>query len=96
MLALRRSGDRVLVTVRVSPRSSSNGIGGERDGALVVRVTAAPADGRANEAVLRVLAGALGLAPSRIGLVRGATARTKVLSLPSGTEASLRALAGPQ
>ena len=93
MLALRRSGDRVLVTVRVGPRASSNAVGGEREGALLVRVTAAPADGKANAAVLGLLAKALGVPPSQVQLVRGTTARTKVLSLPAGTEAALRRMA---
>lgn len=58
-----------------------------------MRVTAAPADGKANLAVVRVLAKALGLPPSEVLLVRGATARTKVVSLPAGTEAALHRLA---
>jgi uncharacterized protein (TIGR00251 family) len=92
MLALRRSADRVLVTVRVGPRASSNLVGGERDGALLVRVTAAPADGQANAAVVRVLSKALDVSPSEVLLVRGATARTKLLSLPAAAEAALRRL----
>lgn len=93
MLALRRAGGRVLVTVRVGPRAAANSVGGERDGALLVRVTAAPADGKANAAVVRVLAKALDLPPSEVLLVRGATGRLKVLSLPAGAEATLHRLA---
>lgn len=93
MLALRRSGERLLVRVRVGPRASSDAVGGERDGALLVRVMAAPADGKANAAVVRVVAKALDVAPSEVLLVRGATARTKVLSIPAGAEATLRRLA---
>lgn len=85
MLVLRRSGDRLLVTVRVGPRAGANQVGGERDGALLVRVTAAPADGKANAAVVRVLAKALDVPPSEVRLVRGAAARMKVLSLPPST-----------
>jgi uncharacterized protein (TIGR00251 family) len=92
MLALRRSGDRVLVTVRVAPRAAADLVGGERDGALLVRVTAAPADGKANAAVVRILAKALGVPPSEVRLVRGASARTKVLSLPASAEGTLRRL----
>lgn len=92
MLALRRDGDRVLVTVRVGPRASTNAVGGEREGALLVRVTAAPADGKANAAVIRALAKALDVPPSEVQLVRGATARTKVVSLAMGTESALRRL----
>jgi len=93
VLALRRSGDRVLVTVRVAPRAAGDLVGGERDGALLVRVTAAPADGKANAAVLRILAKALDVPPWEVRLVRGATAHTKVLSLPASAEAALRRLA---
>ena len=92
MLALVRSGDRILFTVRVAPRAATSLIGGERDGALLIRVTAPPADGAANEAVIRVVAKALDLPPSAVRLVRGARARTKVLSVPAGRVEALRRL----
>ncbi|HYR92870.1 MAG TPA: DUF167 domain-containing protein [Methylomirabilota bacterium] len=92
MLALTRSGDRILFSVRVAPRAASGLIAGERDGALVVRVTAPPAEGRANEAVLKIVARALGLPTSAVRLVRGARARTKVLSVPAAAEARLAGL----
>ena len=71
MIALSRSGDRILFSVRVTPRASANAIGGEHDGAVLVRVTAAPADGAANDAVVRALAKALDLPRSEVRLVRG-------------------------
>jgi len=92
MLALTRSGARILFSVRVAPRAASSVIGGVRDGVLVVRVTAPPAEGAANEAVIRVLAKALDLPPSEVRLVRGARARTKVLSVPALREEALRGL----
>jgi uncharacterized protein (TIGR00251 family) len=92
VLVLTRSGDRILFSVRVAPRAASSQIGGERDGALVVRVTAPPAEGAANDAVIRVVAKALDLPPSAVRLVRGARARTKVLSVPAGREEALRRL----
>lgn len=93
MLALRRSGDRVLFSVRVAPRSSAVAIGGERDGALLVHVTAPPADGKANDAVIRAVARALDLGPSEVRLLRGSAARTKVLSAPAAAAAALLRLA---
>jgi len=92
VLKLARSGDRVLFTVRVMPRAAVGVIGGERDGALVVRVTAAPVDGAANTAVVRILAKALGVPPSEVRIVRGATARTKVVSVPAAAEGALTRL----
>jgi uncharacterized protein (TIGR00251 family) len=64
--------------VHVQPRASRAGIAGWRpDGALGVRVTAAPVDGRANDAVTALLAGALGVPASAVVIVRGATGRDK-------------------
>lgn len=93
MLAIRRDGDRVAFNVRVMPRASTSGLAGERDGALVVRVTAPPVEGRANDAVVALLADALGLPRSAVRVERGATGRTKILSVPREAEAAVRRLA---
>lgn len=62
--------------LRVTPRAGRASL--RRDGErIAVRVTAAPADGRANEAVVVLLARALGVAKSRLTLVRGAASRDK-------------------
>jgi uncharacterized protein YggU (UPF0235/DUF167 family) len=81
----------VTLRVRVQPRSARDGFGGVRDGALVVRVAAPPAEGRANEAVRRVLAAALGVPPSSIQLQRGARGRDKLLHLEGQELNPLRA-----
>jgi uncharacterized protein YggU (UPF0235/DUF167 family) len=93
LLTLARRGDRLHFSVRVTPRASANSVGGERDGALIVRVTAAPAEGAANDAVVRLVARALGIAPSALRIERGATSRTKVLSVPVATEGAVLRLA---
>ena len=67
--------------VRVQPRASRNRIGEYRDGALRVSVTAPPQDGRANAAVLEVMADTLGVAKSRISIVRGHASRDKVIAV---------------
>jgi uncharacterized protein YggU (UPF0235/DUF167 family) len=51
-----------------------------------VRVTAPPDGGRANEAVIALLAGALGVAKSRINIVRGMASREKVVMIESLTQ----------
>ena len=51
-------------------------------GRLTVKVRAKPHDGAANEAVLALLAEALGIATSRLRLLRGATGRDKLVQLP--------------
>lgn len=78
------------VTVHVRPRSSTRtGAGGSHGGALVVRVAEPPVDGRANEAVTRVVADAFGVPRAAVALVSGATSRTKVLNV-TGDEEPLR------
>ncbi|THD81505.1 DUF167 domain-containing protein [Aliigemmobacter aestuarii] len=65
------------IAVRVTPRASRERLVLE-DGAIRIHVTAVPEDGRANRAVQEVLARALGLAKSRLTLIRGHSARDKV------------------
>jgi uncharacterized protein (TIGR00251 family) len=93
MLAVRRDGERVSFTIRVTPRASANAVGGERDGALLVRVSAPPVEGKANDAVVELLAEALNVPRSAVHLERGAAARSKRVSVPRGAEAALRQLA---
>ena len=67
------------LTVQVRPRAGRDEIVGWRDARLRVRLAAPPADGAANEAVRALLAERLSLARSRVEIVRGQTARTKVV-----------------
>jgi len=53
------------------------------DGQLRVRVTAAPEEGKANAAIVKLAATALGIAPGRISVIRGETGRDKVLKIES-------------
>jgi uncharacterized protein (TIGR00251 family) len=71
--------DGVTLALKVQPRASKNEIAGERGGELVVRVTAPPVDSAANEAVIRLIAEALGCPRSAVSLIRGETSRHKVL-----------------
>lgn len=64
----------------MTPRASRNQLT-EEEGQLRAQVTAVPEDGRANKAVSELLAEALGVAKTRLTLVRGATSREKVFRL---------------
>jgi len=65
------------LAVRVTPGARSEGLD-LAEGRLAARVRAKPQDGQANDAVRDLLSAALGLAPSRITLLRGATSREKL------------------
>ncbi len=84
------------IAVRVTPRSSRNAVEGfDESGVLRVRVTAPPLEGAANEAVTKLLARALGLAPREVVLARGERARIKYLDLPISAEEARHRLQTP-
>jgi hypothetical protein len=57
-----------------------------------VRVTAPPVEGAANEALAKVLAAALGVAPRDVVVERGARARRKLVSAPAAARERLAGL----
>ena len=76
--------------LRVTPKSRADEIVGMReDGVLQIRVTAAPSDGAANEAVLRLLSRALGLPKGAVRLKGGASSRDKWIEVDGLTAAEL-------
>ncbi len=83
------------ITVRVHARARRDEIVGLRDGAVVIRVSAPALEGRANRAVCRLLAGRLGVPPSRITVVRGAHHREKLLRIEGVEQAAVDAALAP-
>lgn len=68
------------LAVKVTPGARSEGVE-IAQGRLLVKVRAKPEDGKATEAVIELVAAALGLGASRVTLLRGATSREKLLSI---------------
>jgi uncharacterized protein (TIGR00251 family) len=95
MLDIREADGGVTLRVRVQPRAARDELAGERAGALVVRLTAAPVEGEANAALVRFLARRLGRPASAFRLVRGAAARDKVLRVVGLSAAAVRASLEP-
>jgi hypothetical protein len=91
-LEIREQDGGVTLRVRVQPRASHDALGGERAGALVVRLTAAPVEGAANVSLVRLIGKTLGLAPSSVEIVRGAGVRDKLLRIVGRSAAEVRAL----
>ena len=82
------------IEVRLQPRASRDEILGLRDGVLHVRVSALPVAGEANRALCRLIAGRLGIAVSRVEIVRGERARRKVVAVAGIDAAGLAAALG--
>lgn len=70
------------INLRVIPRAKQNKITADPDGTLRIHITAAPVDGAANTAVVKMLAEYLGVPKSQIKIVRGDTSRTKIIEIP--------------
>lgn len=82
------------LSIRVKPGAGRTSVGGEHDGALVVRVAARAVDGKATEAALAAVAQACGVPRRAVSLVSGATSRTKIVDVEGADEATLRRLLG--
>jgi uncharacterized protein len=82
------------IDVRLQPRAKRDEIVGERAGAVLIRVTAPPVDGRANDALCRLVAKAAHVAPSRVQVIKGQTGRDKVLEVDGVEPHELRAALG--
>jgi hypothetical protein len=67
--------------IRVMPRAPRQKLDGIRDGRLIVRVTAAPVDDAANDAVITLLAKTLELPRSALRITAGQTRRNKTIEI---------------
>jgi uncharacterized protein YggU (UPF0235/DUF167 family) len=90
--AIWRHTGAVRITVWVRPGSTRPGVGGERSGALVVRVSARAVGGQATEAALAAVAAAFGVRRRAVTLVAGASSRTKILDVEGAEPATLSRL----
>ena len=81
MIEISERADGCVIKVRAQPGARRNGVVGEHAGALKVAVTAPPDKGRANDAILGVLASAFALKISQVELINGHASRQKTVLL---------------
>jgi hypothetical protein len=92
------ASDGIVLTVRLTPkggRDAIDGVARMADGRAVlkVRVKAAPREGEANAALVRLIAQSLGVGARAVTLVSGATSRIKRLKIAGDGDALAKALA---
>jgi len=80
------------IAVRVIPRSKRDEISGERNGRLLIRLTAPPVEGAANAALCRIVARRAGVPARRVSIVRGQTSRDKLVRVEGIAADELSAL----
>ena len=78
------------IDVHLQPNARVTEVAGLHGAALKIRVAAPPIDQRANDALVRFLAGRLGVAPSRVQVVRGAKSRSKTVEVGQADDETLR------
>jgi len=89
-----RRGAAVRFSVRLQPRASKNEIVGLQGTSLKVRVTAAPVEGMANDALFELLSKALKISRRNVCIVSGNSSRTKVVEISGVDLESVQHLAG--
>ncbi|MFL6652511.1 MAG: DUF167 domain-containing protein [Sulfurifustaceae bacterium] len=82
------------LAVKVIPKAARDGVAGWMSDVLKVRVTAAPERGKANTAVLGMIAAALRVPRDSVRLIAGAASERKLLEIDGLTDAELRARLG--
>ena len=90
-LQLTLQEGRILLRLRVSPKSRKARVAGVHGGALKLHVTEPPEKGRANEGVIALLAETLGIAAREIELVSGHASQDKRVAIGGINETALRA-----
>jgi uncharacterized protein (TIGR00251 family) len=92
MIQVDEGGGRVIFQVRVQPNAHREGIKGEWQGALRIRVAAPPTEGRANDAVVKLLAEQLKRPRTAVRIIGGARACLKRIEVQGATASQVRAL----
>lgn len=90
-IEIRPVADGCTLALRVRAGGRRNFIGGVLEGALRVEVTTAPEKGKANQAIRKLLAKALGVAAGKLELLSGETCPAKVFRIAGLTPEELRA-----
>lgn len=81
MIGLQETPRGIAFAIKAKPAAKRNGITGEHAGALRVSVTTAPEQGKANEAIVRVLADSLEIKRSQIEIVKGMASPNKYVEV---------------
>ena len=78
---INETTDGVDVKIRAVPRASKNEIQGVYDDALKIRLTTAPVDGKANQALIKFLSKTLDVSKTQIQIEQGETSRHKIVQI---------------
>jgi uncharacterized protein len=86
----------VTFRLRVQPRASRDEVAGEHNGAIKLRISAPPVNGKANEACRRLVARLVGVSPSMVEIITGESSKDKVIRVHNVTAERIRQLLANQ
>jgi len=96
MIEIREADGGLSFLVRVQPRANRNEIDGEWQGALRIRLTVPPVEGRANEALRRFLAECLNVPLGAVKIASGQRSRLKRIEVQGAKAEQVRAVASSE
>jgi len=76
-------GDDLLIQISVQPRASSNAISGIHNNQLRIKLTAVPVEGKANQALIKLLSKTFAVPARQISIEKGENARSKRIRIRS-------------
>ena len=82
----------MLISVKVTPKASTNAVVGFKDNVLQVKVTAAPENNKANEALIKIVSHFLKVPKSKIQVISGLKFRNKTLSVDTDDADAVEAI----
>ena len=82
--------DDVVLDIKLIPRAGATGLAGMRDGAILIRLAAAPVEGAANLALVAFLADLLGVPKRNVAIVSGDRSRRKRVKISGVTAAAVQ------
>jgi len=92
---MKKSSDKkATIEIHLQPGAKRNEIVGFREGVLYAKVTALPQKGRANRALLELMAETLGIPKSDVEIIRGQSSRSKVVAVHGLTGEEVRKILG--
>ena len=96
MLDVVTTNTGVILSIRTQPHANRNRIIGEYGGRLKLTVTPAPEKGKANKAVIELLANTFHISESSIHIISGESSRDKRIMIEGLTQETLKSLLNPQ
>jgi uncharacterized protein len=80
---IKSKDENILISVKIQPGASKDLITGIREGFLLIKLCSPPVDGRANDSLIRFVAGRLNVSRSSIQIIHGIKNRKKLLEVAS-------------